>query len=208
MHDDTLLFHPSCRFSDIFLTKGVRPTDRSKPKTGEDDRMKPLLAALLLFAPFAPAAEPIRNPLIDYSCFREIAAEVQPVREKHRVTEEQFATMAAESGTIVLDARSADKYALRHIRGAVSLPFTDFTAESLAQVIPRKDTRILIYCNNNFLGAPVSLAGKGAPASLNISTYIALATYGYTNIYELGPLLNVATTKLQFDGTEMRASRR
>jgi phage shock protein E len=169
--------------------------------------MKMILASLLLLAPLAPAAEPIRNPLIDYARFREIAAEVQPVREKHRVTEEQFAAMAAEPGTIVLDARSADKYALRHIRGAASLPFTDFTADSLAQAIPRKDTRILIYCNNNFLGAPVSLTGKMAPASLNISTYIALATYGYTNIYELGPLLDVATTKLSFDGTEMRAPR-
>ncbi|MEP6672596.1 MAG: rhodanese-like domain-containing protein [Chthoniobacter sp.] len=169
--------------------------------------MKTTLAALLLLVPIVQAAEPIRNPLIDYAAFRKIAAEVQPVREKHRLTEEQFAAMASEPGTIVLDARSADKYALRHIRGAVSLPFTDFTVEALARVIPAKGTRVLIYCNNNFLGAPVSLASKGSPASLNISTYIALATYGYTNIYELGPLLNVATTKLQFDGTEMRALR-
>ncbi|HSI10433.1 MAG TPA: rhodanese-like domain-containing protein [Chthoniobacter sp.] len=167
--------------------------------------MKTLLASLLFLAPLVQAAEPIRNPLIDYTAFRKIAAQVQPVREKHRITEEQFATMAAERGTIVLDARSADKYAMRHIRGAVSLPFTDFTADSLAGVIPAKDTRVLIYCNNNFLGAPRSLASKGSPASLNISTYIALATYGYTNVYELGPLLDVATTKLQFEGTEVRA---
>lgn len=169
--------------------------------------MKTILVSLLLVVPLAQAAEPIRNPLIDYAGFRKIAAEVQPVRERRRLTEEQFAAMATEPGTVVLDARSADKFALRHIRGAVSLPFTDFTAESLARVIPAKDTRVLIYCNNNFLGAPRSLASKGAPASLNISTYIALATYGYTNIYELGPLLDVATTKLSFDGTEMRAAR-
>lgn len=97
---------------------------------------------------------------------------------------------------------------MRHIRGAVSLPFTDFTAESLARVIPAKNTRVLIYCNNNFLGAPVSLASKAAPASLNISTYIALATYGYTNIYELAPLLDVATTKLPFEGTEVQTKNR
>jgi hypothetical protein len=166
--------------------------------------MKTLLTSILLIAPLAQAAEPIRNPLIDYGRFRQIVAEVQPVRETRRLTEEQFSAMAAEPGTIVLDARSADKYGLRHIRGAVSLPFTDFTAESLARVIPKKTTRVLIYCNNNFLGAPVSLTSKMAPASLNISTYIALATYGYTNVYELGPLLDVATTKLVFDGTEVR----
>jgi len=159
-------------------------------------------ASILLLVPFAHAAEPIRNPLIDYAQFRKIAAEVEPVRERRRVTEEQFAAMAAEPGTVVLDARSADKFALRHIRGAVSLPFTDFTADALARVLPGRSTRVLIYCNNNFLGAPRSLASKSAPASLNISTYIALATYGYTNIYELGPLLDVATTKLPFEGSE------
>jgi rhodanese-related sulfurtransferase len=149
------------------------------------------------------AAEPAPNPLIDYARFRKIAAQVEPVRAKRRISEEQFAAMAAEQGTIVLDARSADKYALRHIRGAISLPFTDFTAESLARVIPAKDTRVLIYCNNNFRGAPRSFAAKAEPASLNISTYIALATYGYTNIYELGPLLYAKTTRLAFAGTEV-----
>jgi 3-mercaptopyruvate sulfurtransferase SseA len=165
--------------------------------------MKTILASLLLIVPMAQAAEPIKNPLIDFDRFQKITLQVQPVREQRRVTEEQFATMAAEPGTVLLDARSRDKYNLRHIRGAVSLPFTDFTADALARVIPDKTTRILIYCNNNFLGAPVSLASKSAPASLNISTYIALATYGYTNVYELGPLLDVKTTKLPFEGSEV-----
>lgn len=165
--------------------------------------MKTTLLALLALAPFASAGEPIPNRLIDYRQFRLIAARVEPIREERRLTEEQFATMAAVPGTVVLDARSADKFAMRHIRGAVSLPFTDFTAESLAKAIPAKTTRVLIYCNNNFLGAPRSLAFKAAPASLNISTYIALATYGYTNVYELGPLLDVATTMLPFEGSEV-----
>jgi 3-mercaptopyruvate sulfurtransferase SseA len=95
--------------------------------------MKTLLPCILLAASLLPAADKIPNPLIDYARFREIAKEVEPLREKRRVTEEQFAAMAAEAGTVVLDARSADKYAQRHIRGAVSLPFTDFTAEVLAK---------------------------------------------------------------------------
>jgi 3-mercaptopyruvate sulfurtransferase SseA len=165
--------------------------------------MKLILASLLLAGSFAYTDEKIPNKLIDYGRFQEIAREVAPLRAKHRVTEEQFAAMAVEPGTVVLDARSADKYAMRHVKGAVSLPFTDFTAESLAKVIPEKTTRVLIYCNNNFLGAQRSLASKAPAASLNISTYIALATYGYNNVYELGPLLDVATTKLQFLGTEV-----
>ena len=35
-------------------------------------------------------------------------------------------------------------------------------------------------------------------------TIAALATYGYTNIYELGPLLDVKTTKLPFEGDEVK----
>ena len=55
-----------------------------------------------------------------------------------------------EKNAVVLDARNASKYALRHIKGAVNLQFTDFAAGTLAQIIPSKTTKILIYCNNNF----------------------------------------------------------
>ena len=165
--------------------------------------MKTILIVFLCLTSLLLAKDPIPNERIDYPTFMQIAQKSGPVREKRRVTEEEFMAMAAEPGTVVLDARSADKYALRHIRGAVSLPFTDFTAESLARVIREKNSRVLIYCNNNFRGSPVALAAKMAPASLNISTYIALATYGYTNVYELGPLLDVKTTKLTFEGTEV-----
>jgi len=180
-------------------------------------KLQILIAAIAALAPLKAAdrsakqaaapARGIPNELIDYPQYLRIAREVQPIREKHRLTEEQFAAMAAEPGTVVLDARSADKFKLRHIKDAVSLPFTDFTAESLAKAIPAKTTRILIYCNNNFRGAPLSLTTKAAPVSLNISTYVALATYGYSNVYELGPLLDVKTTKLVFGGDEVAVPR-
>ena len=170
--------------------------------------MNALLTATILILPsLAHAADEIGNPLVDYKGFLKVVSQVESVRENRRLTEAQFAEFSAQPGTIVLDARSADKFQLRHLVGAVSLPFTDFTAPSLAQVIPSKTTRVLIYCNNNFRGAPISLASKSAPASLNISTSIALQTYGYTNVYELGPLLDVATTKLPFAGTEVSKNR-
>jgi hypothetical protein len=100
----------------------------------------------------------------------------------------------------VLDARSRDKYAELHVRGAVSLPFTDFTAESLAREIPSRATRVLIYCNNNFAGAQEPFPAKAAPAALNLSTYVALHTYGYSNVWELGPLVDVAATRLALEG--------
>ena len=61
-----------------------------------------------------------------------------------------------------------------------------------------------IYCNNNFEGNPVAFASKAPSASLNISTYTSLRSYGYTNIFELGPLLNVRTTAIPFAGTELK----
>jgi phage shock protein E len=92
---------------------------------------------------------------------------------------------------------------LRHITGALNLSFPDFTADSLAQIIPAKGTKVLIYCNNNFLGSPAAFASKSPAASLNISTFVNLTTYGYTNVYELGPLLDINTSKLPFAGTEV-----
>jgi hypothetical protein len=67
---------------------------------------------------------------------------------------------------------------------------------------------VLIYCNNNFINEPQAFPSKLPPASLNISTYIALATYGYDNVYELGPVLDVTATTLPFAGTAVAPVRR
>jgi phage shock protein E len=146
--------------------------------------------------PDGPAGIP--NRLIDYRGFAAVVQEVDPLRAKRRLTEAQFLAAMREPGTVVLDARTASRYHRRHLDGAISLPFTEFTAETLAKVIPAKTTRVLIYCNNNFTGDAIEFAEKMPAASLNLSTYVALATYGYTNVWELGPLLDVRTTKLPF----------
>ena len=166
--------------------------------------MKTSLLILLAGIGSIFAAETIPNRLIDYREFQKIVAESASERESHRLTEPQFIAAMADKSAVLLDARTASKFDLRHIRGAVSLPFTDFTAETLAKIIPTKDTKILIYCNNNFLGSPISLASKAPSASLNISTYTSLRAYGYTNIYELGPLLDVSSTAIPFSGTEIK----
>jgi hypothetical protein len=112
--------------------------------------------------------------------------------------------MASQPGTIVFDARSDDKYQKLHIKGARHLSFPEITEPELAKVFSAKSNRILIYCNNNFLNAPDSFATKAPSASLNIHTFNTLVSYGYTNVYELGPLLDIRTTKLSFEGTQVR----
>jgi 3-mercaptopyruvate sulfurtransferase SseA len=127
-----------------------------------------------------------------------VAREAAQHRQARRVSEEEFMRMSREPGTVVLDARSRDKYDELHVKGAINLPFPDIAIESLKATIPDKNTRILIYCNNNFANAEGAFPAKIARASLNLSTYIALYSYGYRNVYELGPLVELRQSKLEF----------
>jgi rhodanese-related sulfurtransferase len=146
-------------------------------------------------------ATAILNPAIDMEGYLREAKEAAAYRESRRVSEEEFLRMASEPGTIVLDARSREKYDELHVKGAVNLSFPDITIASLAEMIPDKNTRVLIYCNNNFTGAESAFPSKIARASLNLSTFISLYSYGYRNIYELGPLVEIAQSKLPFEGS-------
>jgi hypothetical protein len=140
----------------------------------------------------------IANPAIDMQGYLRAASEAADHRESRRLTEEEFIRMSREPGTVILDARSAAKYRELHVKAAINLSFPDITVESLKTTFPDKNTRILIYCNNNFVGAEKPFPTKAPTASLNLSTYISLYSYGYRNVYELGPLLDIKTSKLEF----------
>lgn len=153
-------------------------------------------AALLTLAfPLAGLA----NPAIDMDGYLRVSREAARHRETRLVTEEEFIRMSREAGTVVLDARSREKFDELHVKGAINLSFPDIAVESLERALPDKATRILIYCNNNFQNAPGPFPVKIARASLNLSTYIALYSYGYRNIYELEPLVDVRSSKLEFE---------
>jgi phage shock protein E len=128
-----------------------------------------------------------------------ISQEAAEYRETRRISEEEFIRMSQEPGTIILDARSKQLFDLLHIKGAINLSFSDIAVESLKRTIPDVNMRILIYCNNNFRGAECPFPTKMPTASLNLSTFIALYNYGYRNIYELGPLIDIEKSKLDFE---------
>ena len=165
----------------------------------------PLLISLLLTSGGAGATQngkpDLANPAIDMPGFLRISAQAAEHRESHRVSEADFLRMSQQPGTIVLDARSAEKFRLLHIKGAINLSFPDITVDSLKQTIPDKGTRILIYCNNNFSGAEQPFPTKLPSASLNLSTYVALYNYGYKNVYELAPRIDMKASKLAFEST-------
>jgi len=172
------------------------------------------LAALLLLAVPAAAAQtrqpqelqqqaPV-NMAIDMEGFLRVSQRAAKHRETRRLTEAEFARMSREPGTVVLDARSKEKFDELHVKGATHLSFPDIAIESLKKAFPDKKTRILIYCNNNFRGAEGPFPTKLPSASLNLSTYIALYNYGYRNVYELGETLTLSGSALEFESSALK----
>ena len=143
-------------------------------------------------APPQPASLQPANPLIDYHGFAALTAEVAPYRAQRLLSLADFSKRRRDHHVLLLDARSASAYRAGHIRGAVNLPFTDFTAASLAAVIGKDaDRPILIYCNNNFRNNVRPVVTKALPLALNIPTFINLVGYGYRNIWELGEAVDM-----------------
>ena len=138
------------------------------------------------------------NPAIDMEGYLAVSMAAAKHRQTRRLSEAEFIRMSREPGTIVLDARSRQKFDELHIKGALNLSFPDIAVASLESVIPDRSTRVLIYCNNNFRDAEEPFPSKLPSASLNLSTYIALYNYGYRNVYELAPLLDIKTSALDF----------
>lgn len=159
---------------------------------------------------------------VSFEDFKALVAEVEPHRATRLVDLNQFLKMSQEPGVIILDSRSTFRFDRIHLKGAKHLSFTDFTQDNLAKTIPSFDTKILIYCNNNFDGNQIDFASKiarpGPRASnpiatqmvvqnkpkmmaLNVPTYINLYGYGYRNVYELDELVKVTDPRIKFEGS-------
>ena len=74
----------------------------------------------------------IDNPAIDIAGYLRVSRQALDYRETHRVSESDFVRMSREPGTVVLDARSKQKYDELHVRGAINLSFSD-----IAMVVDR-----------------------------------------------------------------------
>ena len=160
--------------------------------------------------------------LSDYNDFKKLVLEVESHRAKRLISLDTFLKMSKEENVVVLDSRSDFRFKRKHIKGAIHLDFSDFTQKDLEKVIPfNPNTKILIYCNNNFDGDQKDFASKvSTPGvimesqilpnrkpimlALNIPTYINLYGYGYRNIYELEELVNVNDSRIEFEGTEVK----
>jgi len=78
--------------------------------------------------------------------------------------------MEEETGYILLDVRTPEEFAEKHIPGAINIPNETIAAEEIPQ-LPDKDQLILVYCRSG---------NRSKQASEK------LAALGYTNIVEFG----------------------
>jgi len=159
---------------------------------------------------------------VSFDDFKGLVAEVETHRASRLIDLNTFLAMSKEPGVIILDSRSAFRFDRIHVKGAKHLAFTDFTQDTLAKVIPTFETKILIYCNNNFDGNQTDFASKVAMPrarpdrtvanqfaaqakplmmALNIPTYINLYGYGYRNVFELNELVKVTDARIAFEGS-------
>ena len=85
------------------------------------------------------------------------------------------ALLAKDKSALVLDVRTAEEYAAGHLEKALLLPFDAIDAKTAAQFIPKKTTKVVLYCHS---GRRSGLAAQ------------TLKDLGYTNVLDFGALSN------------------
>jgi len=96
------------------------------------------------------------------------------------ISAEGVASGLAKKSLVLLDVRSREAFDKAHIKWAVNLPLTEMTQDTLEQMIPDKESHIVVYCDYQL--APVrqiALSRLGEPV---------LFKAGYKNLNQLETL--------------------
>ena len=88
-----------------------------------------------------------------------------------QISRDEAKEMMDTQEVIIWDVREQDEYDSGHIPGSVLLPVGTIDETTAAEVIPEKDSTVLVYCRSG---------NRSKTASA------ALAELGYTDIYEFG----------------------
>lgn len=83
---------------------------------------------------------------------------------------EVVAMMESETDYVILDVRTPEEFADKHIPGAINVPNETIRKKEIPE-LPREDQLILVYCRSG---------NRSKQASEK------LAAIGYTNVYEFG----------------------
>lgn len=103
---------------------------------------------------------------------------------------EGFLKLKEAGDVVVLDVRSRESFARRHLKGSLNAPLTDLTENNLPQLAPDREAPVVLVCDYSF--QPVRMI------SMTMQAYPVLKASGYNNIYRL----NLWHDK---DGGEMRS---
>ena len=118
---------------------------------------------------------------------------------------EGFVKLKAQGPVVVLDVRSKDSFAARHLKGSVNIPLTDLTETTLPGAAPDKSVPVVIACDYSFF--PTRMM------SMTLQAYPVLKVNGYQRIYRLNLWASanemISPTKqeqaLEFEGSEVGA---
>src|SRR5688572_5637866 len=113
-------FRTFVAFLSVFVLAGAFGAVYLVRTAGADEQQAPLVLDVvrddLGNAPLVHISKSPANPNIDFYGHMKLAAEAAKHREARRLTEEDFIKMSQEEGTIVLDARSKEKFDILHIK--------------------------------------------------------------------------------------------
>ena len=88
-----------------------------------------------------------------------------------QISQDEAKEMMDSQEVVILDVREQDEFDRGHIAGAVLLPVGSISEATAAEVIPKKDSVVLVYCRSG---------NRSKTASEK------LVELGYTNVYEFG----------------------
>ena len=146
-----------------------------------------------------PAMPPWPIPPSTSKATCRVSNEAAAYRETHRLSEDEFIRMSREPGTIVLDARSQQKYDELHVKGAVNLSFPDIAIESLQRAFPDKNARILDLLQQQLQQRQHARSPRRHRARRSTSRRTSRSMATVTGMsFELGPLIDVDAAKLEF----------
>jgi len=98
------------------------------------------------------------------------AAPAEEITYRQVNMDEAITMMEEESGYIILDVRTPEEFADKHIPGAINVPNETIGTEEIPE-LPDKDQLVLVYCRSG---------NRSKQASEK------LVALGYTNIVEFG----------------------
>ena len=88
-----------------------------------------------------------------------------------QISQDEAKEMMDSQEVVILDVREQDEFDSGHIAGAVLLPVGSISEATAAEVIPEKDSVVLVYCRSG---------NRSKTASEK------LVELGYTKVYEFG----------------------